>query len=156
MTLINCGYLVISVMNILFLCTGNSCRSQMAEGWGRALAPSDCHIYSAGVEAHGLNSLAVEVMHEAGIDISTHTSQIVDELNDISWDIVVTVCDSARERCPFLPGTHQLIHHSFDDPPRLAAGLPHEDALVIYRRVRDEIKAFVQTLLHETQQKEQV
>lgn len=138
-------------MNILFLCTGNSCRSQMAEGWGRALAPSGYHVYSAGVEAHGLNPLAVEVMNEAGIDISTHSSQIVDELSGIPWDIVVTVCDSARERCPYLPGAHRLIHHSFDDPPRLSASLPREEALVIYRRVRDEIKAFVQDLLNKTQ-----
>jgi arsenate reductase len=123
----------------------------MAEGWARALAPDGYHVYSAGVEAHGLNPLAVEVMNEAGIDVSTHSSQTVDELSGIPWDIVVTVCDSARERCPYLPGTHRLIHHSFDDPPRLAAGLPHEDALVIYRRVRDEIKAFVQDLLNETQ-----
>lgn len=126
----------------------------MAEGWGRALAPASYRIYSAGVEAHGLNPLAVEVMHEAGIDISTHTSQIVDELNGIAWDIVVTVCDSARERCPYLPGKHRIIHHSFDDPPRLAAGLPHEDALEIYRRVRDEIKAFVQDLINETQNRQ--
>jgi arsenate reductase len=123
----------------------------MAEGWARALAPDRYHIYSAGVEAHGLNPLAIKVMHESGIDISTHSSQVVDELNGVDWDIVVTVCDSARERCPYLPGTHRLIHHSFDDPPRLAAGLSHEDALVIYRRVRDEIKAFVQDLLNETQ-----
>ncbi len=123
----------------------------MAEGWGRALAPSGYHVHSAGVEAHGLNPLAVEVMNEAGIDISTQSSQIVDELSGIPWDIVVTVCDSARERCPYLPGTHRLIHHSFDDPPRLSAGLPYEEALVIYRRVRDEIKAFVQDLLNETQ-----
>jgi arsenate reductase (thioredoxin) len=123
----------------------------MAEGWGQALAPSGYHVHSAGVEAHGLNPLAIEVMNEAGIDISTHSSQIVDELSGIPWDIVVTVCDSARERCPYLPGAHRLIHHSFDDPPRLAAGLSHEDALVIYRRVRDEIKAFVQDLLIETQ-----
>jgi len=123
----------------------------MAEGWARALAPDGYHVYSAGVEAHGLNPLAVEVMNEAGIDVSTHSSQTVDELSGIPWDIVLTVCDSARERCPYLPGTHRLIHHSFDDPPRLAAGLPNEDALVIYRRVRDEIKAFVQALLNETQ-----
>ncbi|HBB26775.1 MAG TPA: arsenate reductase [Bacteroidetes bacterium] len=138
-------------MNILFLCTGNSCRSQMAEGWARALAPDRYHIYSAGVEAHGLNPLAIKVMHESGIDISTHSSQVVDELNGVDWDIVVTVCDSARERCPYLPGTHRLIHHSFDDPPRLSAGLPHEEALVVYRRVRDEIKEFVQELINETQ-----
>ena len=103
----------------------------MAEGWARALAPDRYHIYSAGVEAHGLNPLAIKVMHESGIDISTHSSQVVDELNGVDWDIVVTVCDSARERCPYLPGTHRLIHRTFDDPPRLSAGLPHEEALVV-------------------------
>lgn len=139
-------------MNILFLCTGNSCRSQMAEGWGRALAPSTYQIHSAGVEAHGLNPLAIEVMREVGIDITTHTSQVIDEFDGIPWDIVVTVCDSAKERCPYLPGTHRLIHHSFDDPPRLAAGLSHEEALPIYRRVRDEIKTFVEDLINDTQQ----
>lgn len=143
-------------MNILFLCTGNSCRSQMAEGWGRILAPEGYRIYSAGVEAHGLNPLAVEVMNEAGVDISGHTSQIVDELNGITWDIVVTVCDSARERCPYLPGTHRLVHHSFDDPPRFAAGLSHDESLVIYRRVRDEIKAFVKDLINQAQNRQNV
>lgn len=135
------------IMNVLFLCTGNSCRSQMAEGWGRILAPDGYHIYSAGIEAHGLNPVAVEVMKEEGVDISGHTSRTVDEVSGISWDIVVTVCDSARERCPYLPGTHRQIHHSFDDPPRLATGLSHDESLVIYRRIRDEIRTFVQDLL---------
>ncbi len=129
---------------VLFLCTGNSCRSQMAEGWARALRDDDMEVWSAGVETHGLNPLAVKAMAEAGVDISGHRSKLVDELLDIPFDLVVTVCDNARESCPLFPGSARVIHHSFEDPPFLArdaAGV--EEALVHYRRVRDEIRAFV-------------
>ena len=129
---------------VLFLCTGNSCRSQMAEGWCRHLYPDRFEAYSAGVEIHGLNPSAVRVMAEAGVDIAGHHSKHVDELRDVDFDCVITVCDSARESCPLFPGATRVLHRSFDDPPRLAAGAATEDeALAIYRRVRDEIRAFI-------------
>lgn len=131
-------------MNLLFLCTGNSCRSQMAAGFARTLFP-DAHVASAGIEAHGLNPRAVAVMHEVGIDISTQPSLTIDELPSVMWDLAVTVCDSAREHCPVLPGA-RMMHISFDDPPRLTQGLGDDDALPVYRRVRDEIAAMVREL----------
>ncbi len=134
-------------LKVLFLCTGNSCRSQMAEGWARHLKGDAIEPYSAGVEVHGLDPRAVRVMAEAGVDISGQCSKHVDELKDIPFDYVVTVCDDARERCPFFPGRAQVLHVSFDDPPRLAeTAQSEEEALNGYRRVRDEIRAFVETL----------
>lgn len=132
---------------ILFLCTGNSCRSQMAEGWARALKSDVIEPYSAGIETHGLNPLAVKVMAEAGVDISKQRSKHVDELKGIPFDYVVTVCDHAQESCPFFPGPTQVVHVGFDDPPRLAKAAKSEaEALGHYRRVRDEIRAFVEQL----------
>ena len=132
---------------ILFLCTGNSCRSQMAEGWARALSGDVLEAYSAGIETHGLNPLAVKVMAEAGVDISGHRSKHLDELRDIAFDYVITVCDRAAESCPRFPGKAKVIHHGFDDPPRLARTAATEaEALGHYRRVRDEIRAYVETL----------
>jgi arsenate reductase len=132
---------------ILFLCTGNSCRSQMAEGWARALHGDRLEAYSAGIEKHGLNPNAVKVMAEAGVDISGHKSKLTTELPVKEFDYVVTVCDSAHENCPYFPAKTKLIHHSFDDPPRLAGSAKNEEeALGHYRRVRDEIKEFVRTL----------
>jgi arsenate reductase len=132
---------------ILFLCTGNSCRSQMAEGWARHLKGDVVEAYSAGIETHGLNPRAVRVMAEAGVDISGHRSKYVDELKNIPFDYVVTVCDHARESCPLFPGQATVVHVGFDDPPRLAHGAAtEEEALGHYRRVRDEIKAYVETL----------
>ncbi len=132
---------------ILFLCTGNSCRSQMAEGWARALRGDVLEAYSAGIETHGLNPLAVKVMAEAGVDISGHRSKHLDELRDIAFDYVITVCDRAAESCPRFPGKAKVIHHGFDDPPRLARTAATEaEALGHYRRVRDEIRAYVETL----------
>ena len=134
-------------LKVLFLCTGNSCRSQMAEGWARQLKGDVIEPYSAGIETHGLNPNAVKVMAEAGVDISSHRSKHLDEVKDINFDFVVTVCDNAREHCPIFPGKTKLIHAGFDDPPRLAKNAKTEnEALNIYRRVRDEIKDFVQTL----------
>jgi arsenate reductase len=130
-------------VNMLFLCTGNSCRSQMAEGWARTLLQNECIAYSAGVAAHGLNPNAVRVMAEAGVDISGQQSRTIDALPKIAFDLVVTVCDNAREACPVFPGATMQVHHSFDDPPRLAAGLPEDEALDVYRRVRDEIREMV-------------
>jgi arsenate reductase (thioredoxin) len=134
-------------LKTLFLCTGNSCRSQMAEGWTRRLKGDQIEAYSAGIEAYGLNADAVKVMAEAGVDISAQRSKTVDQLRDVSFDYVVTVCDHAHERCPVFPGKAKMIHVGFDDPPRLAAGASTEDErLAPYRRVRDEIRAFVERL----------
>ena len=130
---------------ILFLCTGNSCRSQMAEGWARHLKSNVIEAYSAGIEKHGLNPLAVKVMAEAGVDISGQRSKTVDELPVQQFDYVVTLCGHANETCPYFPG--RKIHRGFDDPPQLAAGATtEEEVLNHYRRVRDEIRDFILTL----------
>jgi arsenate reductase len=134
-------------LRVLFLCTGNSCRSQMAEGWARTLKSDGIEPSSAGVETHGLNRRAVKVMAEAGVDISEQRSKHVDDLRHVCFDYVVTVCDRARESCPVFPGAARTVHRSFDDPPLLARGAStEEEALAPYRRVRDEIRAFVETL----------
>ena len=132
---------------ILFLCTGNSCRSQMAEGWARAMWGDRIDAYSAGIETHGLNPNAVRVMAEANIDISGHRSKRVDDLMDVAFDLVVTACGHAHETCPMFPGGTKVVHVGFQDPPKLAESAETEDArLECYRRVRDEIRAFVETL----------
>jgi arsenate reductase len=134
-------------IKVLFLCTGNSCRSQMAEGWARQLKGDVIEPYSAGIEIHGLNPSAVKVMAEAGVDISGHRSKHVDELGNIPFDYVVTVCDHANESCPVFPGKVKRVHVNFDDPPRLARNAKtEEEALDHYRRVRDQIRAFVEKL----------
>jgi arsenate reductase len=132
-------------LKVLFLCTGNSCRSQMAEGWARALKGDVIEAYSAGIETHGLNPMAVRVMAEAGVDISRHRSKKVDELAGVDFDYVVTVCGHANETCPvWLSGKAKVVHVGFDDPPRLAkTARTEEEALGHYRRVRDEIRRFV-------------
>ncbi len=130
--------------NILFLCTGNSCRSQMAEGFARALRGDVLAAYSAGVEKHGLNPRAVAVMAEVGVDIAGQSSKLVSELPDVAFDYVVTLCGSAQDRCPFFPGPVKKVHVGFEDPPALAVGAANEEeALVHYRRVRDAIREFV-------------
>ena len=135
------------VLKILFLCTGNSCRSQMAEGWARHLKSEQFEAFSAGVETHGLNPNAVKVMSEAGVDISGHRSQHIDEFKNVTLDHVITVCGHAHESCPVFIGKTKVTHVGFDDPPRLARdAATEEEALGHYRRVRDEIRAFVQTL----------
>ena len=132
---------------VLFLCTGNSCRSQMAEGWARKLRGDVIEPYSAGIETHGLNPDAVRVMAEAGVDISAHKSKALDALKDVKFDYVVTVCGHAHETCPMFPGEARVVHKGFDDPPKLARLAKTEDErLAPYRRVRDEIKAYVTTL----------
>ena len=134
------------MLNILFLCTGNSCRSQMAEAIARDLY-SQHNFYSAGIETHGMNQYAVKVCEELGLDMSQHTSKLVDKLKDISLDVVLTVCDHANESCPLFTGLAQKLHHSFQDPPKLAANLAtEEEKLVVYRQVRDEIKIYLQTV----------
>ncbi len=134
-------------LKILFLCTGNSCRSQMAEGWARALKSDRVEPYSAGISPHGVNALAVKVMAEAGVDISAQRSKHIDALNGVAFDYVVTVCDQANEACPILPGKAKRLHVGFDDPPRLARDAKtEEEALPHYRRVRDEIRQFIEHL----------
>ena len=134
-------------IKILFLCTGNSCRSQMAEGWAGKLKSDVIEAYSAGIETHGLNPYAVKVMAEAGVDISGHKSKLLTDLNGIDFDYVVTVCGHAHETCPFFPAKAKVIHVGFDDPPKLAKDLTdEEEKLNCYRRVRDEIKKFIEGL----------
>lgn len=142
------------MVKILFLCTGNSCRSQMAEGWTNALKSLQIKAYSAGIEKHGLNPYAVKVMAEAGVDISNHHSKLLQELSDIEFDYVITVCGHAHESCPLFTGNTTVLHVGFDDPPRLAAACESEaEKLDCYRRVRDEIKKFVETLPQSLPQK---
>jgi arsenate reductase len=132
--------------NVLFLCTGNSCRSQMAEGWGKKLLGNKFNFYSAGTKKHGLNDRAVKVMKEAGVDISNHESNTIDKLPESHMDFVFTVCSDAHENCPYFPGG-KIIHIGFGDPPRLSAETDNEeDILAVYRRVRDEIKDVVEKL----------
>jgi arsenate reductase len=134
-------------MKVLFLCTGNSCRSQMAEGWGRALHGNKAEFYSAGISPGQLDIRAVKIMGEVGVDISSHRSKSVDEFRGQTFDLVVTVCDAANEACPIFPGAVRKIHRGFADPPRLAVGAKtEEEALAHYRRVRDEIRTFVEHL----------
>jgi arsenate reductase len=135
-------------LNVLFLCTGNSCRSQMAEGWAHALKSGVIEPYSAGIETHGMNPNAVRVMAEAGVDITGQRSKKVDELKDVPLDVVITVCGHADETCPaWLGRKARVVHVGFDDPPKLAkTAKTEEEALGHYRRVRDEIRRFVETL----------
>jgi len=138
-------------LKILFLCTGNSCRSQMAEGWARKLKGDIIDAYSAGVETHGLNPNAVKVMAEAGVDISNQQSKLVNAFMDMKLDAVITVCGHAHETCPYFPPRCKVIHVGFDDPPKKARELAEQGAdeaqqLECYRKVRDEIKAFVEKL----------
>lgn len=129
---------------VLFLCTGNACRSQMAEGWTRYLHGDDIEVWSAGVAPAGVDPRAITVMAESGIDISDHASKHVDSLLEVPFDYVITVCDSAAEACPVFPGNVRTLHHGFADPPLLAAGATsNEEALTHYRHVRDDIRRFV-------------
>jgi len=134
-------------LKVLFLCTGNSCRSQMAEGWARALHGDRIEPHSAGTAPGRVDPRAIQVMREAGVDISGHRSKPLEEFHRAGVDWVVTVCDRANESCPVFPGAARRLHVGFDDPPRLAASAMSEDeALAHYRRVRDEIRGFVETL----------
>ena len=135
------------MLKILFLCTGNSCRSQMAEGWARFLHPGAMRAFSAGVTPKPVDPLAVRVMQEAGVDISGQVSKHMKLLMSERFDTVITVCDSAREACPVFPGKVKRLHFSFDDPPALAkSARSEEERLAGYRRVRDEIRAMVERL----------
>lgn len=132
---------------ILVLCTGNSCRSQMAEGWIRHLSGDTVEAFSAGVETHGVNPNAVRVMKEAGIDISSHTSNHIDEYDGINFDVVITVCDHAREQCPVFPGAKKSYHNNFKDPANLEGS--EETVLNEFRKVRDEIRKYIAQLFRE-------
>ncbi len=133
--------------NILFLCTGNSCRSQMAEGWANLLLRPNYKAFSAGTKPGTLDPRAVKVMAEAGVDISGHRAKGAEEFKDAAFDLVVTVCDNARETCPTWFGKAEKLHKSFEDPPFLAKeAKSEEEALAHYRRVRDEIRGFIKTL----------
>jgi arsenate reductase len=131
--------------NILVLCTGNSCRSQIAEGYLRYFHNDVANIYSAGVETHGVNPRAIETMLADGIDISAHTSNHVDEYLEINFDLILTVCDHASERCPIFPSTAKRVHHNFPDPAK-ASGT-EEEILAAFEAVRDEIKLFCKDLV---------
>ncbi len=134
-------------LKILFLCTGNSCRSQMAEGWAKRLRAEVIEPYSAGTQPKDIDPRAVRAMAEAGVDISGQRSKSVADLGDLEFDYVITLCDDAQTTCPFFPAKTAVIHHGFDDPPRFATGAGDEEqAMGHYRRVRDEIRAYIETL----------
>ncbi len=136
---------------VLVLCTGNSCRSQMAEGWLRHFSGSDAEIYSAGIALHGVNPRAVLTMREAGIDISMQTCKLVDRYQEVDFDYIISVCDHARDNCPYIASNADRLHHNFDDPSRYKG--TDEEVMQEFVRVRDEIrdycKAFVDTYIKE-------
>ena len=126
--------------NILFLCTGNSCRSQMAEGFARKYWGNEFVVFSAGTKKHGMNERAIKVMQESGVDISMHYSKTVDELPNVQFDFIVTVCDAAKEACPYFSGGKN-VHVGFQDPPQLTKEMTDETEIIkVYGRVRDEIE----------------
>ena len=133
--------------NILVLCTGNSCRSQIAEGYLKYFAGEKANIYSAGIETHGVNPKAVEIMAEDGIDISSHTSNNVEEYINIPFDYVITVCDNAKENCPYLPGNFLRFHHNFPDPAKAQGSA--EEVMNEFRRVREMIKTYCRDFVSE-------
>ncbi|MGV3545696.1 MAG: arsenate reductase ArsC [Pedobacter sp.] len=132
---------------VLVLCTGNSCRSQIAEGYLRHFARQKAEILSAGVETHGVNPKAIATMKEDGIDISNHNSNNIDEYRNIDFDFVITVCDSAKERCPFFPTKAKKFHHNFPDPAK-ATGT-NEEIAEEFRKVRQQIKAYCESFVSE-------
>ncbi len=131
-------------IKILFLCTGNSCRSQIAEGWARELKGNVIDAYSAGIRPIDVSSRAIKAMAEAGVDISMHQSQYIDEFSGIDFDYVVTLCDNAFESCPVFSGKARIVHKPFDDP-YFASG-SEEQILTTFRKVRDDIRTFVETM----------
>lgn len=132
---------------ILVLCTGNSCRSQIAEGYLRYYANNKALIYSAGIETHGVNPKAIQIMKEDGIDISTHTSNHIDEYSDIDFDFVITVCDNAKENCPFFPTRAKKFHYNFPDPAKATGN--EQEITHQFRVVRDLIKQYAQNFISE-------
>ncbi len=136
-------------LRVLVLCTGNRCRSQMAHGWIKHHGGPDVDVFSAGTKPHGVHPLSVRVMEEAGVDISHHTSDHVDQYLDDDFDIVVTVCDSAKETCPVFPGARRTIHHAFDDPDDKTGTMSDEELLPTFRRVRDEIRGWAESFVQQ-------
>jgi arsenate reductase len=134
-------------LKVLFLCTGNSCRSQMAEGFARHLIGNVVIPFSAGIEAKGIDPYAVQVMKESGIDISNQHSKTVGEFTGVEFDYCISLCSDADENCPVFPAKTKIIHHGFDDPPKLAANAKDEEEKIgHYRRVRDQICEYIKTL----------
>lgn len=133
-------------IKVLFLCTGNSCRSQIAQGWARHLKSDVIEAYSAGVLPGLLNKRAVAIMAEVGVDISAQIPKHVDELKGIDFDYVVTVCDNAREQCPIFAGRTKLVHRLFSDPSFMDGS--EEEIMAVFRKLRDDIKGFIQTMPH--------
>ena len=132
---------------ILILCTGNSCRSQIAEGYIKKFAGDKAEVYSAGIETHGVNPRAIQIMKEDGIDISRHTSNSINEYRNIDFDYVITVCDNAKERCPFFPSNAKKLHHNFPDPAKATGS--EEQIMQQFRQVRDMIKKYCQDFVSE-------
>ncbi|WP_062053797.1 arsenate reductase ArsC [Aquimarina longa] len=135
-------------MNVLVLCTGNSCRSQMAEGYLKFFAKKNATIYSAGVETHGVNPRAIAIMKEEEIDISEHTSNNLDEYLDISFDYIITVCDNAKERCPFFPGKAERLHYNFFDPSKVEG--TEEEIHAAFTKTRNQIKEYCKDFIEKT------
>ncbi|MCW7487828.1 arsenate reductase ArsC [Leptospira meyeri] len=126
--------------NILILCTGNSCRSQMAEGWMRFYGKDKANVYSAGIETHGVNPKAIATMQDVGIDISNHTSNHINEYKDIPFDFIITVCDHAKENCPYFPSNAKRFHHNFSDPSKLVG--TEEEVRAAFAKTREEIRNY--------------
>jgi arsenate reductase len=133
-----------SKIKVLFVCTGNSCRSQIAEGWASHLKPNSIDAYSAGIRPIGISSRAIKVMAEAGVDISNQKSQPLDDFSEIDFDYIITLCDNAAKRCPAFTGTVKVIHKPFEDP-YFATG-SEEDIIETFRRVRNEIRNFIEAM----------
>ena len=139
-------------IKILFLCTCNACRSQIAEGWARHLKADVIDAYSAGISPGRLNTRAVEIMAEAGVDISQQYSKHIDDLQGIDFDYVITLCDNVREYCPVFPGKAKMIHRGYEDPSFMTA--TEQQILAAFRKLRDEIRAFIETLPESLEQKD--
>ncbi|MCW7456737.1 arsenate reductase ArsC [Leptospira bandrabouensis] len=132
--------------NILILCTGNSCRSQMAEGWMRYYAKEKANVYSAGIETHGVNPKAIATMKEVGIDISKHTSNHINEYKDIPFDFLITVCDHAKENCPYFPSDAKRFHNNFSDPSKLSG--TEEEVKTAFANTREEIRSYCENFVN--------
>ena len=145
------GVFMSEPLKLLFLCTGNSCRSQMAEGWTRQLKGDQIKAFSAGIETHGLNPHMIKVMDEAGVDVSNQKSENIRDFAEHDLDVVITVCGHAHETCPVFPANCKVVHTGFPDPPKMAKelaekGATEEEQLDCYRSVRDKIKEYILTL----------
>ncbi|TGL15689.1 arsenate reductase ArsC [Leptospira meyeri] len=132
--------------NILILCTGNSCRSQMAEGWMRFYGKDKANVYSAGIETHGVNPKAIATMQDVGIDISNHTSNHINEYKDIPFDFIITVCDHAKENCPYFPSNAKRFHHNFSDPSKLVG--TEEEVWAAFAKTREEIRNYCESFVN--------